>query len=115
MDREPVRDGFFHHESFRREDLCELIGDPARVNGFLSAANGRFFFPRGLSFLVTAAPRFCAPGRVAVTLGDSFLDGFDQILHGAFDLTREDLIDRPNREDPSATDCRTRLRLWFPD
>src|SRR5262245_11058634 len=76
MDRKPMRDGFFHHESIRREDLCELIGDPACVNGFLSAANGRLFFPRDLSFFVTAAPSLCAPRRVDVTLGDSLLDRF---------------------------------------
>ena len=73
MDRKPVRDGLFHHQRVGWYDLGKLIGNPARVDGFLLRASQRLILPSGFSFFVTVAPSLRAPRRAVVTLGDSFL------------------------------------------
>ena len=64
MNRKPVRDGFFHHESVRREDLCKLIRDPTSIDGFLVAreltlhlSRQLFVFHNGRAKSPRAVPR----------------------------------------------------------
>ena len=94
MDRLPVRDGFFDDDGIGWNDLRELVSNPARVDRLLFLAAQRVLLPTRPARCVTAAPGFGAPRCIAISLGNFFLHGIEQMLQGAFDLAGKDLVDR---------------------
>src|SRR3990167_3932873 len=106
VNRKPMGNGFFHDHRIGRQNLAELIGGPASMDGLCVLPNQRLLLPFVSSFFKSAAPLFRATGRLGSAFGNPFLYTLKQVLQRAFNRSRENNIDR---ESPIREFCPERI------
>src|SRR3989338_7855100 len=70
--RQPVRDRLLDDHGIRRQDLAELIRDPACVDGHFLLHTQRLLFPLAPSLLRALAPLLRALGQSGFSFGEAF-------------------------------------------